>query len=95
MLKYAHENGCARDYSTCSVAAEKGDLDVLKYAHENGCPWNAEHIRRRVAAYGNREMITYVEREIAKTTGSRENGCPECEDTSSSESEYYSDSSSS
>jgi hypothetical protein len=38
-LKYAHEQGCEWDASTCSAAALHGHLDCLKYAHENGCEW--------------------------------------------------------
>ncbi len=39
-LRYAHENGCPWDETTCRYAAQYGHLDILRYAHENGCPWN-------------------------------------------------------
>ena len=38
LMKYAHENGCPWNATTCSFAAQNGHLDCLKYAHENGCP---------------------------------------------------------
>ena len=40
MLKYAHENGCPWDRSTCYWAASGGHMAVLKYARQNRCPWS-------------------------------------------------------
>jgi hypothetical protein len=48
VLKWARENGCPWDESTCDAAADGGHLEVLKWARENGCPWDED--TRRIAA---------------------------------------------
>ena len=64
-LKYAHENGCPWDESTCEAATEGGHLECLKYAHENGCPWD-ESACEAAARCGHLECLKYA----------HENGCP-------------------
>jgi len=39
-LKYAHENGCPWNETTCSWAAYYDKLDCLQYAHVYGCSWD-------------------------------------------------------
>ena len=38
VLKYARENGCPWDETTCAAAAKNGHLETLKWARENGAP---------------------------------------------------------
>ncbi len=40
ILKWARENSCPFNVTTCSNAAKKGHLHILKWARENGFPWN-------------------------------------------------------
>ena len=40
-MKWARENGCVWDFSTCSNAAKNGHLHILKWARKNGCEWNS------------------------------------------------------
>ena len=40
VLKWARENGCQWNSSTCSNAASGGHLEVLKWARDNGCKWD-------------------------------------------------------
>ena len=42
ILRYAHENGCEWDKTTCANAALGGHMECLVYAHESGCPWEAD-----------------------------------------------------
>jgi uncharacterized protein YabN with tetrapyrrole methylase and pyrophosphatase domain len=56
MLKWARDNGCPWDESTCKWAAKGYALEVLRWARENGCPWN-ESTRQSAASKG------YVEEE--------------------------------
>ena len=39
-LKFAHENGCGWNSSTCEIAAGEGHLECLKYLHQHGCGWD-------------------------------------------------------
>ena len=41
MLKWARQNGCSWNESTCSHAAIGGHLAVLQWARHNGCRWSA------------------------------------------------------
>ena len=41
VLKWARENGCQWDSSTCRHAALNGHLDVLKWVWNNGCKWDS------------------------------------------------------
>jgi uncharacterized protein YabN with tetrapyrrole methylase and pyrophosphatase domain len=56
VLKWARDNGCPWDESTCKWAAKGYALEVLRWARENGCPWN-ESTRQSAASKG------YVEEE--------------------------------
>ncbi|CAB9515262.1 ankyrin repeat protein [Seminavis robusta] len=78
ILKYAHENGCPWDKSTCSSAARGGHLEILKFARDNGCPWDGQTLAH--AKWEGHSVIL----EWAK-----ENGCPDRWDT---DSEYIEDS---
>ncbi len=40
IIKWAIENGCAWDGSTCVTAAMFGHIDILKWLRANGCEWN-------------------------------------------------------
>ena len=40
LLKYARDQGCPWDASTCRAAAGGGHLEVLQWARANGCPWD-------------------------------------------------------
>ena len=64
-LKYAHENGCPWNTSTCSFAANNGHLECLKYAHERGCPWDVWTCAH-AASNGQLECLKYL----------HEHGCP-------------------
>ena len=97
LLKYAHENGCPWDRSTCSSAAQNGHLECLKYLHENGCPWD-DWTCSSAAFNGHLECLKYAH-EIGCPWGvytcsnaaenghleclkyAHENGCPWDEDT--------------
>ena len=39
-LRWAREQGCPWDWSTCRYAAKGGHLEVLKWAREHDCPWD-------------------------------------------------------
>ena len=58
-------NGCPWDEDICSIAAEKGNLNVLKYAHENNCPWDSNTCAQ-AAMDGHLEVLKYL----------HENKCP-------------------
>jgi hypothetical protein len=51
VLKWARENDCPWDESTCSQAAEEGHIELLRWARMNGAPWD-EDTRRIAAAKG-------------------------------------------
>src|SRR5690606_26606495 len=67
LMRYAHENGCPWDKSTCHIAALSGSLECLRYAHENGsearigdpCSWN-ELTFRNAAKAGSLECLKYL-----------------------------------
>ena len=66
-LKYAHENGCPWDESTCEAAA-RGHLECLQYAHENGCPWD-EWVCHEAAKGGHLECLKYAHENRCPTLG--------------------------
>jgi len=41
IIKWARENNCCWDSSTCSSAAEMGYLDIIKWVKGNGCQWDS------------------------------------------------------
>ena len=65
ILKWARENGCKWDASTCTHAALGGHLDVLMWARENGCEWNSD-VYYRAATQGHLHILEWA---LA-------NGCP-------------------
>jgi hypothetical protein len=67
-LKYAHENGCPWDESTCEAAARCGHLECLQYAHENGCPWD-EWVCHEAAKGGHLECLKYAHENRCPTLG--------------------------
>ena len=58
-LRYAHENGCPWNESTCHSASEHGHLACLRYAHENGCPWG-EYTCQFASEHGNLDCLRYA-----------------------------------
>jgi hypothetical protein len=42
VLKWARENGCRWDLTTCWYAADFGHLELLRWARENGAPWTED-----------------------------------------------------
>jgi hypothetical protein len=68
-LMYLHENGCAWNEKTCSLAAFYGHLECLRYLHENGCVWDKK--TSSGAACGRLECLRYA----------HENGCEWDDDT--------------
>src|SRR5271165_4484675 len=64
LLKWAKQNGCDWNSSTCSIAAHNGHLEVLKWARENGCKWNSLTCSN-AAENGHLEVLKWA----------RENGC--------------------
>src|SRR5205085_11975625 len=64
VLKWARENGCSWNVSTCENAASGGHLEVLKWAHENACPWD-KWTCEKAAQGGHLEVLKWA----------RENGC--------------------
>ena len=65
LLKYAFNNGCPWNESTCHYAAKNGNLECLKYAFNNGCPWD-ELTCSNAASNGHLECLKYA----------HNNGCP-------------------
>ena len=63
-LKWARENGCQWEISTCRVAAGKGHLDCLIWAREHGCDWNPLVVEA-AAGRGHLNCLIWA----------RENGC--------------------
>jgi len=59
VLKWARENGCPWDETTCAFAAEGGHLETLKWARENGCPWNKFTCEKAVER-GNLEVLIWA-----------------------------------
>ena len=51
-LKWARDNGCDWNETTCSYAIMCGNLETLKYAYENGCECNVLKLYRAAAQYG-------------------------------------------
>ena len=70
ILKWARENNCPWDESTCSHAARGGHLEILKWARENGCPWD-ENTCSYAAFGGHLEILKWA----------RANDCPWSERT--------------
>ena len=64
-MKWARQNGCPWDKTTCSRASWEGHLDVLKWARENRCPWDWATCRW-AAGGGHLDVLKWA----------RENGCP-------------------
>ena len=70
-MKWAHQNGCVWDSSTCADAASNGHLEVIKWAHQNGCVWDSwtcdcaakngselfGNAKKSIQLYDNRESI--------------------------------------
>jgi len=53
ILKYAHENGCAWDSTTCEAAEMCGNVDILKYVQEKGCECESkDRIAIRISKHG-------------------------------------------
>ena len=65
VLRWARENKCVMNETTCAGAARGGHLDVLRWARENGCPWDAS-VCVNAAGRGDLEMLQWA----------RERGCP-------------------
>jgi len=59
MLKWARENGCPWDESTCSPAAKSGHLEVLKWVRENGCSWSQDTCSQAVEN-GHLEVLKWA-----------------------------------
>jgi hypothetical protein len=65
MLKLARKLNCPWNESTCSTAAENGQLELLQWARAHGCPWNEDTCIAAVRA-GHLAVLTWA----------REHGCP-------------------
>ena len=59
VLKWARENGCEWNRSTCSNAAFGGHLEVLKWALSNGCEWN-RYTCSNAALGGHLEVLKWA-----------------------------------
>ena len=57
------------DGTTCRIAAENGQLDILKYLHENGCPWDEDAILA-AAKNGWFECLMYLHKEKCEVVDS-------------------------
>ncbi|CAL6397405.1 unnamed protein product [Bathycoccus prasinos] len=61
LLKWAREvKQCQWDEWTITVAAEKGNLEMLKYCFSNGCPCDEKESCARAAAGGNLDCLRFL-----------------------------------
>lgn len=65
VLKWAKENNCPMDETTCWYAAKNGHLEVLKWLRTINCPWNSL-VCTGAAQKGHLEVLIWA----------RANGCP-------------------
>ena len=50
VLKFLRANGCSWDKDTCTIAAGRGELEVLRYAFDTGCTTQRNTTRTHSAA---------------------------------------------
>ena len=60
VLKWAHDNGCSWDETTCHAAAENGHLEVLIWARENGCDWNKDTCIELAASRNHIKIVEWI-----------------------------------
>ena len=61
LLKWAREvKQCEWDEWTITVAAEKGNLEMLKYCFSNGCPCDEKESCARAAAGGHLDCLRFL-----------------------------------